>query len=218
MATRRRSQAASAGASSGRRAELIAAAVQIFAAKGYEAASTQEISERLGLLKGSIYYYIKSKEELLFEVVKSVHEDMAKNLERAREREGSVADRLRGYFVDLVQLTLSRLEYSTVFYRDFRHLSKRHQTVIIQQRGDYEQVLVQLLKEGQRTGAVRRDLDPKLMATATITMITALHTWFRTNGAFTLDEVVESYTRLALTSVGVPAEEADESIVGAASA
>jgi hypothetical protein len=44
-----------------RRQELIDAAARIFHEKGYEAASIQDIADALGILKGSIYYYIDSR-------------------------------------------------------------------------------------------------------------------------------------------------------------
>ncbi len=38
---------------------------------GQHAASLQDIADRLGMLKGSLYYYIQSKEDLLFDVIKA---------------------------------------------------------------------------------------------------------------------------------------------------
>jgi AcrR family transcriptional regulator len=47
----------------------------VFYAKGYDAASLQDIADRLGMLKGSLYYYIQSKEDLLYDVIKAAHEE-----------------------------------------------------------------------------------------------------------------------------------------------
>ena len=55
-----------------RRAEVLRAAAELFAEKGYEASSTTELAERLGIKGGSVYYYIDSKEELLFELVEDI--------------------------------------------------------------------------------------------------------------------------------------------------
>src|SRR4051812_25001793 len=49
-----------------REAEVIDAAVEVFFEKGYSAASIQDVADRVGVLKGSLYYYIDSKEDLLF--------------------------------------------------------------------------------------------------------------------------------------------------------
>ena len=62
------------GASNNRLELIIEAAARMFDAKGYSATSTQDIANEVGLLKGSIYYYINSKEDLLFRIIEESHE------------------------------------------------------------------------------------------------------------------------------------------------
>lgn len=52
-----------------RRAEIIAAARRLFATNQYENTTMQDVIEELGIAKGTIYYYFKSKEELLDAVI-----------------------------------------------------------------------------------------------------------------------------------------------------
>src|SRR5213595_1120719 len=56
-----------------RRAEVLRVAAKLFAEQGYEATSTTDIAERLGIKGGSVYYYIESKEALLFELVEDIY-------------------------------------------------------------------------------------------------------------------------------------------------
>ena len=53
--------------------EIVDAAGFVFDEKGYAAARIEDISGRVGLLKGSLYYYIDSKEDLLFAIVDGNH-------------------------------------------------------------------------------------------------------------------------------------------------
>src|SRR6476646_2120443 len=64
-------------------AAVIDAAEQVFLERGYQAASLKEIANRVGMLKGSLYYYIDTKEDLLFEIVRRAHQS---GLEFAREK------------------------------------------------------------------------------------------------------------------------------------
>ena len=68
--------------------ELIEVATDVFYAKGYDAASLQDSADRLGMLKGSLYYYIRSKEDLLFDVIKAVHEEGLANIKSLAAGEG----------------------------------------------------------------------------------------------------------------------------------
>ena len=53
--------------------EIVDAAGEVFDKKGYAAARIEDIAARVGLLKGSLYYYIDTKEDLLFAIVDGNH-------------------------------------------------------------------------------------------------------------------------------------------------
>ena len=61
--------------------EIIAAAAKVFQTKGYHAATVQDIADAVGILKGSLYHHVKSKEDLLYLIVKEpiarIYEQMA---------------------------------------------------------------------------------------------------------------------------------------------
>ena len=69
-----------------RRKEIVDAAAVLFDEKGYEAASMKELMERLGVAKGTIYHYFRSKEDLLEAVVEDV---IDQELERQKTILGS---------------------------------------------------------------------------------------------------------------------------------
>src|SRR5215468_12445924 len=59
------------------RARLLGLALQLFAEQGYEQTSLREIAERLGVTKAALYYYFKSKED----IVRSLVEDYVADLD-----------------------------------------------------------------------------------------------------------------------------------------
>ncbi|MBW3545885.1 MAG: TetR/AcrR family transcriptional regulator; helix-turn-helix transcriptional regulator [Bacteroidetes bacterium] len=77
------------------KAVIIKKAYQVFREKGYHNTSMADVGKACGLLKGSIYYYFPSKEELMKQVLISDHEGM-KNIvcSLAYEKQLSVKDRL----------------------------------------------------------------------------------------------------------------------------
>src|SRR5262249_22275563 len=62
--------------------DIIAAAAKVFQTKGYHAATVQDIADAVGILKGSLYHHVKSKEVLLYLIVK---EPIARIYERMTE-------------------------------------------------------------------------------------------------------------------------------------
>jgi TetR/AcrR family transcriptional regulator, cholesterol catabolism regulator len=186
--------------------EVLDAAVHLFASQGYESASMQEIGEALGLLKGSLYYYVDSKEGLLFEVIGSVHGEVMENLKRAQRRDGDAATRLRAFLEDTIDLNLDRPQHARVFQREFRHLSLAHQTDIRLVRRDYERFFEGLLAEGQRAGIVRSDIDLKLLAVGGLTMMNAVASWYRADGALSREQIRDQYTDLLMAAYLAPAQ------------
>src|ERR1041384_7707134 len=95
--------------------ELIEVATDVFYAKGYDGASLQDIADRLGMLKGSLYYYIQSKEDLLFDVISSVHRDGLAVIRARADLPGDPLQRLENVIVGHVEHTCRNLVPTAVF-------------------------------------------------------------------------------------------------------
>jgi AcrR family transcriptional regulator len=82
-----------------RPAEIVAAALQLFADRGFAATRLEDVATVAGVSKGTVYLYFESKEQL-FEAV--VRESVAPNIARAEALveswEGPTPDLLRGLF------------------------------------------------------------------------------------------------------------------------
>lgn len=63
-------------------ADVVAAAALVFARKGYAEATVEDIADELGILKGSLYHHVRSKSELLYEVVREPVQEMVDSLEK----------------------------------------------------------------------------------------------------------------------------------------
>jgi AcrR family transcriptional regulator len=63
-----------------RRNEILDAAAEVFAEKGYHAATTKDIADRLGMRPGSLYYYFESKEAALYEVCRIASQEVVESM------------------------------------------------------------------------------------------------------------------------------------------
>lgn len=78
-----------------RKSEIIAAACELFLSKGYDKTTMQDVMRYLGIAKGTIYHYFKSKEELLEAVIDSVAENEMLRLKVIVEKvKGNALERL----------------------------------------------------------------------------------------------------------------------------
>jgi AcrR family transcriptional regulator len=81
--------------------ELLAAALELFVEKGFAATRIEEVAQRAGVSKGTLYHYYPSKEELLKAVIShTLSERIAEGAAQAALHAGSAGDLLRGILVE----------------------------------------------------------------------------------------------------------------------
>src|SRR2546423_12864337 len=103
-----------------RQAEVTEAAIEIFWQKGYRAASIQDVADKVGVLKGSLYYYIESKEDLLWRIIEDVHAQSSEILEESLALDVDPIERIRLFIERHVEWYLNNVKEVTVFFREWR--------------------------------------------------------------------------------------------------
>jgi TetR/AcrR family transcriptional regulator, cholesterol catabolism regulator len=184
-----------------RQQEVIAAAARLFQEKGYEATSIQDIADELGILKGSLYYYIDTKEDLLFAIIQEVHETALEGLEASRKVDGNALVKIRAFVFNQVMHIATHVERAGVFFQDFRSLSPDRRALIIEERDVYERFLRDLIEQGQREGVICPDIDPKFAALAILGTFNWMYQWYRPSGERTPDEIATIFADFLLPTL-----------------
>jgi AcrR family transcriptional regulator len=98
------------------RARVLQAALDLFAEQGFAATSTRELSERLGFTKAALYYYFKTKDELLSALIQPVLEQLTTLITQTPVRASAAARRevLAAY----IELTITHLDLLRVLTQD----------------------------------------------------------------------------------------------------
>jgi AcrR family transcriptional regulator len=189
------------GKSQRRRQELIDAAAKIFQDKGYEAASIQDVADALGILKGSVYYYIDSKEDLLFAAIQEVHESALANMEKIRTLDEDPLTLIRLFIESHVKHVSDNLVKATVFFHDFRSLDPERHKYIVAERDSYDAFLRELITRGQTTGQICKDVDPKLTTLAILGMMNWTYQWYRVGGGMDSAAIGRQFADFALAGL-----------------
>lgn len=184
--------------------ELIEVAADVFYAKGYDAASLQDIADRLGMLKGSLYYYIQSKEDLLYDVIRTVHAEGLANIESLAAGHGDALDRLRSVIIGHIDHECLNMIKTAVFLHELQALSPERQAEIIGDGHAYRRVFVELIEAGQQAGLIRAEVNPKLAALSVLGSLNWVYRWFAPDGEFTSHEIGEQFADQALRSLATP--------------
>lgn len=187
-----------AGETPSRAVEIREVAARMFRQKGYNSTSIQDIADEVGLLKGSLYYHIDSKEDLLLEVIRRAHERGLEDTRRWAESDAEPAEKLRMAIRIHVTSNLSRLDEVGVFFHDFRSLSDDRREEIIKDRDYFDAVLRDVVREGQGSGAFDPDADPKMVVMALLGMINWTYQWYSPQGQLDPDAIADAFADIVL--------------------
>ncbi|CAN5301533.1 TetR/AcrR family transcriptional regulator [soil metagenome] len=125
--------------SSSRRQQIIEIAAQIFARKGYRGTSMREIGEQAGVLGGSLYHHIKSKDALFVELHNAALDGAADKIDRAVRMQRDPWDRLAAACVTLLEIQLAPDSLTTPMMNDFREVPEPVRRQLIARRDEFEE-------------------------------------------------------------------------------
>lgn len=167
----------------GREQEILDAAVDIFHAKGYSATSVDDVAASVGILKGSLYYYMDSKEDLLRRIVEEVHEDVEELIQASLARtELPPLQRLAEYVRAQVDYNVRNIKRVRVYYHDYEQLSPAVLASVRKSRRTNEHRIVDLVKEAKDADEVPASLNERLATKTAFATITWMYTWYKPGG------------------------------------
>ena len=146
--------------------------MRLFADKGYDATSVEEITATVGVAKGTLYYHFSSKEEIFNFLVEEGMKLLHNSVEIKTENLTNAIDKIRA--VVLIQLKVMKKydEFITILLSQIWGNEPRHQqfrTYIY----NYINVIENFIKEGIEAGAFKK-CDTRLVAESIFGMICPL--------------------------------------------
>ena len=185
-----------------REKSIRAAALRIFRQKGYHAASMQNIADAVGLYKGSLYYYVSSKEELLVRLFEGRADQVLGEIRAITYGTGTCTEQLRAMVRAYVLGVLRNLDSVRVYLREeyvlppaaLRHVHAEQRTM----RDLFEGVIGDGMRDGSFVGT-----DPKLAALALLGMCTWVHRWYRPRGRLSETAIADDFAERAIRMLNV---------------
>jgi AcrR family transcriptional regulator len=211
MATRKRATRTKAdGASNGpprerrnREAEVIDAALHVFSKKGYSAASIQDVADAVGVLKGSLYYYIDSKEDLLFRIFDESHRQASVIADEiTTDTDTPPLQRLQTFFERYTRWYLDNFERVSLYFREWRYLTGERRETVLAQRRAWERLVSSLIKEAKSRGDVGDDVDVKYATFFALGSVNSIPEWYRPSGRDSATRIAREYATMIVRSLG----------------
>lgn len=186
-----------------RRKEIIDLSAQLFAKRGFAATGVREICDTVGLAKGALYYYIKSKENLLVEIQSSVLDPLLQISEQVSSMEGDPVVRLRLLSEALLDIILKRLPHIWVYEHDYLQLSGPKREELLRQRRQFENVVARVIEEAIDADQFR-DMSPQLATLQFLNMHNHTYQWIRPGGKWDAPLLSREYCATLFVGFGYP--------------
>ena len=172
-----------------KRRAVIRSAGQAFRRRGYHNTSMIQIAKTLGLTKPALYYYVKNKEEVLFECHLIAYDAMDEILNTKPEATHNGLDYLEALYVEFVGLLT---ESGVSVLTDVDSLTESNKSSVLERRNKIERKIIQLVKSGQKDGSIRKG-DPRLIVFFFMGALNWLNAWYDASGRIAGEDIAKSF-------------------------
>lgn len=178
--------------------KLLTSAVRCFAANGYHATTTRDITRRVGLSPAALYVHFPSKELVLFEIVRTAHQRALAALDGAQSADS--ASTLREIVARFVAWHARHHVAGRVSQYELSGLTEEHYAEIVAIRQGINAVFRDAVAGGIADGSFAA-VDVNRVVRGILSLGIDLVRWYRLDGADSPERLGEFYADLALSMV-----------------
>lgn len=180
---------------------IIRVASDLFNRKGFEATSLEEVADRIGISKPSIYYYCNNKSELLLECYTRTLDVCEELLRDSRKIDGTALDKLCAFTRKLIVLHCTSGAVAVVNEPD--SVPKPAVESVKERSKALTQDLERLAEEGIQDGSVRADFAP-ITIRFLMGGVNWIARWHRETGPLGPEELADAFIDFIKAGVSAP--------------
>ncbi len=179
---------------------ILDAAAKLFDQQGYHKTTMREVADAVDLTIGTLYHYIKNKEDVLFEICDRLTDEIEINSEINLREMKSPEKRIREIISSLLKFIVSHDHALSVFLKEHKNLSSAKFEIIRSKRKKYEAIVKNIIKEGIKNGDFS-NADPKITATGLFGMCNWAAYWLKADGRLSIDEIIDIFSEMVLNGI-----------------
>ncbi|MCJ2179700.1 TetR/AcrR family transcriptional regulator [Novosphingobium album (ex Hu et al. 2023)] len=158
-----------------RRSQILEIAAQLFARKGYRGTSMRDIGAEAGVLGGSLYHHIKSKDALFVELHNAALDSAAMRIDAAIAPHSEPWGRLQAACETLLEIQLAPDSLTMPMMNDFREVPDNVRIRLLERRDAFETVFRDLVEALPLPSAFDRSIYRNLL----LVQLNSAASWYR---------------------------------------
>lgn len=172
--------------------KILAKSAQVFNRRGYGGTTLDHIARALGVTKAALYYYVQSKEEILFQCHQRSLDIGMEGIRQALSRSSAPDEQLKIAIAYYIEGMTDQLRGTAVLLDEGALSPPRHRQIIAR-RDEYERMLRRIMEEGIAAG-VFVPCDPKLVGFAILGAMNWIPKWYDPSGKCSAEEIAEAFS------------------------
>ncbi|WP_280319404.1 TetR/AcrR family transcriptional regulator [Nocardia wallacei] len=181
------------------RARIVAAAVELFAEKGFHGTGVAEIGDRADVQRGALYYHIGSKEELLFQILRDYIELMLIEARAIADGPDEPVTKLRLLIHSHVRLIVAHRREVAIQLRDVSALSGERADDLQLLRDRVQQCWQRVIDAGHAAGVLRT--ADHVVTNSVLGMLNMVTFWYRPHGGHSPEQIADILAATVLEGI-----------------
>jgi AcrR family transcriptional regulator len=180
--------------------KILTVSTKLMSEKGFAGTSLQEIANKVGLHKSSLFHYFSDKNELLKRVLDRSTIEVLKNLEMMMSDENlSPEKKLESAIQNHLMSVVKYRDDVNLYLNEFRNLQRRDQQKYLKKRKKYEKAFIKIVDELKLKGYFE-GLDSKIVAFGILGMLNWVVKWFRSDGQLKIEKISNIFCKMIIKS------------------
>lgn len=177
--------------------EITAAAAELFATSGYRAVTIDEIAAQLGYTKSVVYYYFKSKNEVLWSIFEQINDAWAHDMDDIISSGAAPDVMLKAMVKKHALNVLERTAWTAIYFREQGSLTEEQIKIVQGRNSVYNDRFKTVYRRGVEEG-VFKDIPLPLIVGGIIGMCNWTHDWYKKGGSLTPETIATHFSEIIL--------------------
>lgn len=181
--------------------EILRAAAAVLAEKGYHGTTMEEVAAKLFMTKGSMYYYFKNKDDILYHCHQMIMEISLEKIDQVASGKLNPVDKLRNAIREHILLATSEKSMFMMMDKPYQNFTDIQLKEVLEVRKKYAQYFDRIINEGINQQVFNKDTDTIMVRMIILGALNWIQLWYTQGGSKSGAEIADAFAEYLLKMV-----------------